>query len=129
MTASTHIRRGIAERLGIRRPYAVVTLTLVARVEEPRARTEEGFVDQLRALSPPAPQLTDPSEVCARIRQAAAGTEPALWEVVHACPLPEHDGITPCCGRTLFELPRHHRITLLSGIVTCTGPASWQERR
>ncbi|MCZ4602953.1 hypothetical protein O3S80_04030 [Streptomyces sp. Lzd4kr] len=42
-------------------------------------------------------------------------------EVVHACP-PDGSGLTPCCGRTPFELPLSDRIS--SEVpVTCPGPA------
>lgn len=39
--------------------------------------------------------------------------------IVHACP-PEGSGLTPCCGRTPFELPYSDRMTL-TGLVTCVG--------
>lgn len=39
-------------------------------------------------------------------------------ETFHACP-PDGSGLTPCCGRTPFELPRGDRIN--SETVTCTG--------
>lgn len=39
--------------------------------------------------------------------------------VVHACPL-DGSGLTPCCQRTPFELPRDDRMTSESGNVTCT---------
>lgn len=45
-----------------------------------------------------------------------ADTTPA--ETVHACP-PDGSGITPCCGRTPFELPRTDRISSEEGTVTC----------
>lgn len=41
-------------------------------------------------------------------------------ETVHRCP-PEGQGLTPCCGRTPFELPRTHRMTLDPELVTCVG--------
>ena len=40
-------------------------------------------------------------------------------ETVHACP-PYGSGLTPCCGRTPFELPRNDRISS-EEIVTCPG--------
>lgn len=43
-------------------------------------------------------------------------------EVVHQCP-PSSESLTPCCGRSPFDLPRHHRITV-EGFVTCEGPTS-----
>jgi hypothetical protein len=39
-------------------------------------------------------------------------------EVTHACP-PEGEGLTPCCGRTPFELPMTDRMTLDPALVTC----------
>ncbi|MEU4256297.1 hypothetical protein AB0B42_00545 [Streptomyces fradiae] len=41
-------------------------------------------------------------------------------ETFHACP-PDGSGLTPCCGRTPFELPLGDRIS--SETVTCTEPA------
>src|SRR5690606_22100491 len=46
--------------------------------------------------------------------------EPA--ETVHGCP-PVGSGLTPCCGRTPFELPRADRISSEAPI-TCTGSAA-----
>jgi hypothetical protein len=39
-------------------------------------------------------------------------------EVVHLCPSPG-SGVTGCCGKTPFELPRSDRMTLHLGTVTC----------
>lgn len=39
---------------------------------------------------------------------------------VHACP-PDGSGLTPCCGRTPFELPRTDRMTVHLDRVTCGG--------
>lgn len=44
--------------------------------------------------------------------------EVTIEEVVHRCP-PMGSGVTPCCGRTPFELPRFDRITLDPKLVTC----------
>jgi hypothetical protein len=52
---------------------------------------------------------------------AGAGEEPAD-ETVHGCP-PDGSGLTPCCGRTPFELPRTDRMTRDAALVTCAGPA------
>lgn len=41
-----------------------------------------------------------------------------MTEVTHACP-PVGSGVTPCCGRTPFELPRDDKMTLDPGLVTC----------
>lgn len=40
-------------------------------------------------------------------------------EIVHACP-PDGSGLTPCCGRTPFELPRTDRISSETP-ATCPG--------
>jgi len=48
------------------------------------------------------------------------GDCPAAVEVVHGCP-PDGSGLTPCCGRTPFELPRTDRISS-EAPVTCPGP-------
>lgn len=50
----------------------------------------------------------------------AAADEPR--ETVHGCP-PDGSGITPCCGRTPFELPRTDRMVTDRALVTCTGGA------
>lgn len=47
------------------------------------------------------------------------GTEARPRETVHGCP-PDGSGLTPCCGRTPFELPRTDRISSEAPI-TCTG--------
>lgn len=39
--------------------------------------------------------------------------------MIHLCP-PVGSGFTPCCGRTVLELPRDDRITLDSDLVDCT---------
>ena len=43
-------------------------------------------------------------------------------EVTHACP-PGDAAVTPCCGRTPFELPRTDRMTLDPTLVTCARAA------
>jgi hypothetical protein len=49
--------------------------------------------------------------------------QPAAFEaeIVHACP-PDGSGLTPCCGRTPFELPLGDRISS-EAPVTCPAPA------
>lgn len=47
--------------------------------------------------------------------------EPVEERVTHACP-PPGQAVTPCCGRTPFELPRTDRIALGPMVVTCQGP-------
>lgn len=41
---------------------------------------------------------------------------------IHGCP-PDGSGLTPCCGRTPFELPRTDRMTTDPTEVTCAAPA------
>ena len=41
-------------------------------------------------------------------------------EVTHKVPA-EGDGVTPCCGRTVFELPQGDRISNDDKLVTCRG--------
>ena len=41
-------------------------------------------------------------------------------EIVHQCP-PGHESLTPCCGKTPFELDPMSRITLDASLVTCRG--------
>jgi len=57
-------------------------------------------------------------ERAAVLRQNLAGPE-AAREVVHACPA-AGDGLTPCCGRTPFELLRTDRMSADPAAVTCT---------
>lgn len=41
-------------------------------------------------------------------------------ETIHECP-PKGSGVTPCCGKTPFELPYTDRLTLDQKLVTCEG--------
>lgn len=41
-----------------------------------------------------------------------------MTEIVHACP-PGSSGVTPCCGRTPFELDPRSRMTIRAELVTC----------
>lgn len=41
-----------------------------------------------------------------------------LTSPVHACP-PGDSGTMPCCGRTPFEVPEWHRMTVDPALVTC----------
>lgn len=41
-------------------------------------------------------------------------------ETIHLSPL-LGDAVTPCCGRTPFELPRSDRLTVHDVLVTCSG--------
>lgn len=45
---------------------------------------------------------------------------PQQRSVLHRIP-PNGSGLTPCCGRTLFELPRTDRTTEVPWQVTCKG--------
>jgi len=45
-------------------------------------------------------------------------TEETMAEITHSCP-PEGQYLTPCCGKTPFELPRTDRMTLDPSLVTC----------
>lgn len=47
-------------------------------------------------------------------------TETEVESVTHMAPLPE-DGVTYCCGKIPFELPRSDRMTLDPTKVTCDG--------
>lgn len=51
----------------------------------------------------------DPAELAAARQQA---------ETVHACP-PGNSSLTPCCGKTPFELTRTDRLTYDLAEVTC----------
>jgi hypothetical protein len=37
---------------------------------------------------------------------------------IHRCPI-DDGGLTPCCGRTPFEIPRTDRMTTDGDLVTC----------
>lgn len=56
------------------------------------------------------------------LRSLASEAQPAAVspqpEAVHACP-PDGSGLTPCCGRTPFELPRTDRMSTDPAAVTC----------
>lgn len=49
--------------------------------------------------------------------------DPVVSEVIHRCPSGD-DGVTPCCGRTPFELPPMDRMTVDSSLVTCAEPVA-----
>jgi hypothetical protein len=44
-------------------------------------------------------------------------------EVTHRCPVGDSP-ITPCCGRSPFELRATDRLTVYAGLVTCLGAAN-----
>ncbi|MFD4738689.1 hypothetical protein ACFWNQ_15150 [Streptomyces virginiae] len=60
----------------------------------------------------------DPGSVLTAVLHALNIDPPG---VVHGCP-PTGSGLTPCCGRTPFELPLADRISS-EATVTCAGPA------
>jgi hypothetical protein len=60
------------------------------------------------------PSLMVPEEAVEELRRVADETRD---EVVHGCP-PDGSGLTPCCGRTPFELPLGDRISS-EAPVTC----------
>lgn len=66
---------------------------------------EDGLEDAEKLLRSPLPEVQEKDR-----------------EIVHAFP-PAGSGITPCCGRTPFELPRSERMTQVAKLVTCTGTA------
>lgn len=43
---------------------------------------------------------------------------------IHGCPPAGGAGLTPCCDRTLWELPKSDRITERASQVTCKGRPS-----
>jgi hypothetical protein len=45
--------------------------------------------------------------------------------VTHKCP-PNLTGRMPCCGKTLFEVPRLDKVTLFACDVTCEGEGRWR---
>jgi len=46
-----------------------------------------------------------------------------ICEVVHRCP-PGDSALTPCCGKSPFELPRTDRLTVHDEQVTCRSGSS-----
>ncbi|HMM95319.1 hypothetical protein [Phycicoccus sp.] len=73
------------------------------------------------------PHLTDGliGELARRRAAAEEQARMALADLVadvtvHACP-PDGEFVTPCCGRSPFELPMTDRMTV-DDTVTCTGP-------
>jgi hypothetical protein len=113
-------RDPVARRLGLLpapADRAAVLAEAIARVEDPqeRAKTTTGLGlgwesarDVLRRMAVES----------AAVDRVAAETPPAETETVHACP-PDGSGLTPCCGRTPFELPRTDRISSEADAITC----------
>jgi hypothetical protein len=88
---------------------AAILAEAIARVEDPeeRAKTATGL------------GLGWESARDVLRRMAAEVQQPETQaDAVHACP-PDGSGITPCCGRTPFELPRTDRMSADPTLVTC----------
>ena len=70
--------------------------------------------------------ITNPEEFAllfgagASMRDAFARAKHKRRELIHECPMAGTSS-TPCCGRTVFELPANDRITSDSSQVTCQG--------
>lgn len=54
------------------------------------------------------------------LRRAWRAAESRYGAVYHQCP-EEGEAVMPCCGRTPFEVPRWHRLTLTPSLVNCKG--------
>lgn len=89
-------------------------------------------LETLATETPDAPRR-EPHPTEADLRHALAvaakfhsqdATAPAVaqTEVVHACP-PDGSGLTPCCGRTPFELPLGDRISSEAPVTCTSAPA------
>ncbi|MBP5913210.1 hypothetical protein F3K34_13305 [Streptomyces sp. LBUM 1486] len=113
-------------------PVSVGRCTVCADEDE---RHDFEAVEELRRLAAEAPHTETPDEAPPRephpteadLHHALAvldrfhgrdTTAPADSETVHACP-PDGSGLTPCCGRTPFELPRTDRISSEPAAITC----------
>lgn len=107
----------------------------VAKALRDQAAVWREAAETLRRLAAEAPHAETPDEAPPRephpteadLRHALAVLDrfhgrdtdgPAVPETVHACP-PDGSGLTPCCGRTPFELPRTDRISSEPAAVTC----------
>ncbi|MGW4670117.1 hypothetical protein [Streptomyces sp. NPDC004324] len=120
---------------------------LLGDVEGPLPQTERVVGSQrLGSVAQPASQPDGEANACGQVpnqcdaeagepcpkheREAAhaegehafCGPECSSQEIIHACP-PVGSGLTPCCGRTPFELPLTDRIST-EAPVTCPGPTS-----
>ena len=75
------------------------------------------------AVAPPAEaadtETVDENEKGTQIMSTPGGDQQPATETVHACP-PDGSGLTPCCGRTPFELPLGDRISS-EAPTTCKG--------
>jgi hypothetical protein len=87
----------------------------------------ERAVDALAHARRLAPTWTDGTPTERRLVRATTTytVEPetgAAVETVHGCP-PDGSGLTPCCGRTPFELPLTDRISSEAPVTCTTAPA------
>lgn len=84
-------------------------------------------IDEFEAMNREARRTDRGRDLANRIDQLRSGW--GTWEdrvrelggeieITHACP-PGDAGLTPCCGRTPFELPRTDRMTLEAHLVNC----------
>lgn len=85
----------------------------------------ETDIDRLMAAGVPVQIVTAPPDT----HGAEAQQQPDIEtpEVIHGCP-PDGSGLTPCCGRTPFELPLGDRISS-EAPVTCPGPETAETRQ
>lgn len=104
--------RGLLEHVGIDTRGRDITVAgrLVDAAEAPSGQVASG--------------CASPDHACGTCGECAyehpgEGGCPEAAETVHACP-PEGSGLTPCCGRTPFELPLTDRISS-EAPVTCQG--------
>lgn len=78
--------------------------------------TEQELRRKARAAEQQPAAVEQPASGPGRVADEDPAETP---EVVHGCP-PDGSGLTPCCGRTPFELPRGDRISS-EAPVTCRG--------
>lgn len=78
-----------------------------------RRRDQAAEIIRLRQMSRDVPAVTYDG--------FGAAIEP---EIIHACP-PKGATVTPCCGKTPFELPRDHRMSADTAPVTCRQRGEW----
>jgi hypothetical protein len=60
---------------------------------------------------------TDPTRPCCDLHWNGGIN---WWGTTHDCPR-DGEGMTLCCGRTPFDLPRSDHMTIDATLVTCTG--------
>ncbi|MER8002971.1 hypothetical protein [Streptomyces sp. NPDC095613] len=101
---------------------ATVLEEAIRRVEDPaeRAKTSVGM-----GLGWESARDVLLSMLAEARRSTTAESGRTSGAVVHGCP-PDGSGLTPCCGRTPFELPRGDRISV-EAPATCTGAAPGTE--